>query len=98
MGEQPEFNIAEAWVAIAEAEEQLESDIAIRESCSPPWPSCAPTLQTENSATKRYTPCVCCAAACRASNCISTTSTPTSGTTRLHRRGLTHGVANGGGR
>ena len=30
MGEQPEFNIAEAWVAIAEAEEQLESDIAYR--------------------------------------------------------------------
>ena len=30
MGEQPEFNIAEAWVAIAEAEKQLESDIPNR--------------------------------------------------------------------
>jgi hypothetical protein len=30
MGQQPEFNIAEAWVAIAEAEKQLESDIAYR--------------------------------------------------------------------
>ena len=27
MGEEPEFNIAEAWAAIAEAEKQLESDI-----------------------------------------------------------------------
>jgi hypothetical protein len=30
MGEQPEFNIAEAWAAIAEAEKQLESDIPCR--------------------------------------------------------------------
>jgi hypothetical protein len=30
MGEQPEFNVAEAWVAIAEAEKQLESDIPYR--------------------------------------------------------------------
>lgn len=30
MGEQPEFNIAEAWAAIADAEKQLESDIPYR--------------------------------------------------------------------
>ena len=30
MGEQPEFNIAEAWAAIAGAEKQLESDIPCR--------------------------------------------------------------------
>ena len=30
MGEQPGFNIAEAWAAIAEAEKQLESDIPYR--------------------------------------------------------------------
>lgn len=30
MGEQPEFNIAEAWAAIAEAEKQLESDTPYR--------------------------------------------------------------------
>ena len=36
MGEQPEFNIAEAWATIAEAEKQLESDIPYRtESASP---------------------------------------------------------------
>ena len=30
MGELPEFNIGEAWAAIAEAEKQLESDIPYR--------------------------------------------------------------------
>ena len=30
MGEQTEFNVAEAWAAIAEAEKQLESDIPYR--------------------------------------------------------------------
>jgi hypothetical protein len=30
MGELPEFNIAEAWAAIAEAEKQLELDIPYR--------------------------------------------------------------------
>ena len=69
MGEQPEFNIAEAWAAIAEAEKQLESDIPYRAELGTAVAEFAPTSQMANRARKRYGPCARCSPGHRASSC-----------------------------